>query len=142
MPRLPRVSETACPSGVEYGKLVEAARAQIEQNYRRPFFSRLSRDFVFRGLLPYPKRIAALARLLYVYQRSGLQTLVRATRILSLFGLAQKEKLLPPIDHNFFFSKLGTTYPAVGPRHAPSSLVRRMRGASFSELSTMRRSVY
>src|SRR5580692_9098995 len=72
-----RACETACPSGVEYGKLVEAARAQIEQNYRRPFFSRLSRDFVFRHLLPYPKRIALLARFLRVYQRSGLQSLAR-----------------------------------------------------------------
>src|SRR6202165_1861960 len=69
-----RACETACPSGVEYGKLVEAARAQIEQNYRRPFFSRLARDFVFRGLLPYPRRIAILARFLYIYQRSGLQS--------------------------------------------------------------------
>jgi glycolate oxidase iron-sulfur subunit len=117
-----RACETACPSGVEYGKLVEAARAQIEQNYRRPFFSRLSRDFVFRGLLPYPKRIAALARLLYVYQHSGLQWLARSTGILRLLGLAQKEKLLPPVDRDFFFSKLGTTYPAVGKRRARVAL--------------------
>src|ERR1700691_2985490 len=117
-----RACETACPSGVEYGKLVEAARAQIEQNYRRPLFSRLARDFVFRGLLPYPKRIAALARLLYVYQRSGLQSLARATGILRLFGLAEREKLLPPIDREFFFSKLGRTYPAVGQRRARVAL--------------------
>jgi glycolate oxidase iron-sulfur subunit len=117
-----RACETACPSGVEYGKLVEAARAQIEQNYRRPFFSRLARDFVFRGLLPYPRRIAILARLLYVYQRSGLQAVARATGILRLLGLADREKLLPPIDGTFFFSKLGRTYPAVGHRRARVAL--------------------
>ncbi len=117
-----RACETACPSGVEYGKLVEAARAQIERNYRRPFFSRLARNFVFRGLLPYPKRIAILARLLYVYQRSGLQSLARATGILRLLGLAEREKLLPPIDREFFFSKLGRTYPAVGRRRARVAL--------------------
>src|ERR1700680_741437 len=91
-----RACETACPSGFEYGKLVEAARAQIEQNYRRPLASRMARSLVFRHLLPHPKRIAALARLLYFYQRSGLQSLVRATGILRLFGLSEKEKLLPP----------------------------------------------
>src|SRR5258708_2068140 len=117
-----RACETACPSGVEYGKLVEAARAQIEQNYQRPFFSRLSRDFVFRRLLPHPKRIAALARLLYSYQHSGLQSLVRATGVLRLLGLAQKEKLLPPIDREFFFSKLGRTFPAIGQRRARVAL--------------------
>jgi glycolate oxidase iron-sulfur subunit len=76
-----RACETACPSGVEYGKLVEAARAQIEQNYRRPFFSRITRDFVFRRLLPYPKRIAMVARVLRIYQRWGLQSLARATGV-------------------------------------------------------------
>ena len=117
-----RACETACPSGVEYGKLVEAARSQIEQNYRRPFFSRLARDFVFRRLLPYPNRIAMVARVLRIYQRSGLQTLARETGILRLIGLADRERLLPPIDGKFFFSQLGRTYPAVGPRRARVAL--------------------
>jgi glycolate oxidase iron-sulfur subunit len=117
-----RACETACPSGVEYGKLVEAARSQIEQNYKRPFFSRLARDLVFRRLLPYPRRIAIIARTLYVYQRSGLQSLTRATGILKLLGLADRERLLPPIDRKFFFSNLGRTYPAVGHRRARVAL--------------------
>jgi glycolate oxidase iron-sulfur subunit len=117
-----RACETACPSGVEYGKLVEAARAQIEQNYRRPFFSRLARDIVFRRLLPYPNRIAIVARVLRIYQRSGLQSLVRATGILHLLGLAEREQLLPPIDRKFFFSQLGRTFPAVGSRRARVAL--------------------
>src|SRR5580693_2710111 len=117
-----RACETACPSGVEYGKLVEAARAQIEQNYRRPFFSRLARDFVYRRLLPYPNRIALVARLLRIYQRSGLQSLARAAGILRVLGLAEREKLLPPIDGKFFFSNLGRTYPAAGERRARVAL--------------------
>src|SRR5579863_8334822 len=117
-----RACETACPSGVEYGKLVEAARSQIDQNYRRPFFSRLSRDLVFRRLLPYPGRIAFIARVLRIYQRSGLQWLARATGILHLLGLADRERLLPPIDREFFFTKIGRTYPAAGKRRARVAL--------------------
>jgi glycolate oxidase iron-sulfur subunit len=113
-----RACETACPSGVEYGKLVEYARARIERDYKRPFFSRLARRVIFADLLPHPRRIAAAARLLRLYQRSGLQSLARATAILKLFGLAERERLLPRIDDSFFFSQLGRTFPAIGPRRA------------------------
>ena len=113
-----RACETACPSGVEYGKLIEATRAQIEQHYKRPVFSRIARDFVYRRLLPYPKRIAAAARLLRIYQRSGLAAIARGTGILALLGLRDRERLLPTIDSKFFFSDLGATYPAHGPRRA------------------------
>jgi glycolate oxidase iron-sulfur subunit len=130
-----RACETACPSGVQYGKLVEAARAQIEQNYRRPFFPRLTRDFVFRRLLPHPRRIAILARGLYFYQRYGLQSLARASGILGLLGLADRERLLPPIDRKFFFSNLGRTYPATGHRRARVALFAGcVAQVSFSEL--------
>jgi glycolate oxidase iron-sulfur subunit len=113
-----RACETACPSGVEYGKLIEATRAQIEQHYKRPVFSRIARDFVYRRLLPYPKRIAAVARLLRIYQRSGLAAIARGTGILGLLGLRDRERLLPTIDSKFFSSDLGATYPAHGPRRA------------------------
>ncbi len=113
-----RACETACPSGVEYGKLVEVARAQIEQHYRRPLGSRLARDFVYRRLLPHPRRIAAAARLVRVYQRTGLAALARGMGILKLFGLQDRERLLPTIDAEFFFGDLGKPFPATGPRRA------------------------
>jgi len=113
-----RACETACPSGVEYGKLVELARAQIAQNYRRPWASRLARDFAYQRLLPYPRRIAAAARLLRIYQRSGLATVARGAGILKLLRLDQRERLLPQIDRQFFFSELGRTFPAKGARRA------------------------
>ena len=113
-----RNCETVCPSGVEYGKILELARAQIEQKYKRPLASRIARNFVYRKLLPYPRRIAAVAGALKFYQRSGLATLARGTGILRIFGLHHQEKLLPRIDSDFFFSDLGKTFPATGPRRA------------------------
>ena len=113
-----RACETACPSGVEYGKLVEAARAQIEQRYTRPLASRVARDFVYRRLLPYPQRIARAARLLRIYQRSGLAALARGTGILKLLGLEDRERLLPKIDREFFFAELGRAFAAQGVQRA------------------------
>jgi glycolate oxidase iron-sulfur subunit len=117
-----RACETACPSGVEYGKLVEAARAQIELNFRRPLLLRSVRELVFRHLLPHPSRIAALGKLLRFYQRSGLQTLARGSGSLRLLGLEQRERLLPRMDDEFFFSRLGRTFPAQGQRRARVAL--------------------
>jgi glycolate oxidase iron-sulfur subunit len=113
-----RSCETACPSAVNYGKLVEHARARIEQDYKRPLFSRLARNIVYRRLLPYPERIAMAAKLLRFYQRSGLQAAARATGILRLLGLAERDLLLPPVDRRFFFEQLGKTFPAHGTRRA------------------------
>ena len=113
-----RACETACPSGVEYGKLVEMARAQIAIQYRRPVFSCVARDLVYWRLLPHPRRIAAAARVLRMYQRSGLAALARTSGILRLLGLQERERLLPKIDSDFFFGELGKTFPARGPRRA------------------------
>ena len=117
-----RACETACPSGVEYGKLVEAARVQIEQQYRRPVASRLARDLAYRRLLAYPLRIAAVARILRLYQRSGLARLARGTGALRLLGLESRERLLPAIDSEFFFREVGKTFPAKGPHRARVAL--------------------
>ncbi|HTZ99628.1 MAG TPA: (Fe-S)-binding protein, partial [Candidatus Aquilonibacter sp.] len=131
-----RACETACPSGVEYGKLVELARAQIAENYRRPWASRVAGDFVYRRLLPHPRRIAAVARLLRIYQRSGLAALARGTGILKLIGLDQREQLLPEIDRQFFFGELGRTFPARGTRRARVALFAGcIAQVTFSELN-------
>ena len=113
-----RACETACPSGVEYGKLVEFARARIAKEYKRPFFSRLARNFAYRWLLPLPGRIAFFAGLLRIYQTSGLQTLARKSGLLKVMGLAEREALLPRVDNRFFFRRLGKTFPAIGETRA------------------------
>ncbi len=50
---------TACPSGVQYGPLIEKTRAQIERRYPRQPGDRLLRRALF-AVLPYPARLRAL----------------------------------------------------------------------------------
>lgn len=131
-----RACETACPSGVEYGKLVEAARAQIEQQYKRPLASRLARGFVYRRLLPYSRRIAAAAQILRLCQRSGLAALARGIGVLKLLGMSDRERLLPKIDSNFFSGELGKTFPAKGVQRARVALFAGcIAQVTFSELN-------
>src|SRR5215471_6073240 len=117
-----RACETACPSGVEYGKLVEYARARIERDYRRPWSSRVLRSLALTRILPSPARIATTAKAIRFYQRSGLQKLARGSGILRLLRLAKRESLLPRIDDEFFYDQLGKTFPAMGERRARVAL--------------------
>jgi len=112
-----RGCESACPSGVSYGRLVEAARADIENHTQRPWLSRTIRNFVFRKLLPSPMMLTAAGAMLYVYQVSGIQKVLRATGLLKLFGgLADREELSPTAEIPFFFRQIGQTFPAQGDR--------------------------
>ena len=131
-----RACETACPSGVQYGHIVERARAQIEQHYRRPGLTRQARNFFFRHVLGNPARLARVARLLRFYQRSGLQSLARASGLLKVMGIAQLEQLQPKIDEAFFFDQIGKVFPAQGERRARVALhAGCIASVAFSELN-------
>src|SRR5450432_261749 len=93
-----RGCESACPSGVQYGRLVEAARAEIETVTNRPWYVRLLRDFVFRKLLPSPALLTAAGAGLWVYQVTGLQKLVRLTGVANLLGMGARESLTPAVE--------------------------------------------
>src|SRR5438876_469357 len=112
-----RACETACPSGVEYGKLVEAARAQIEEHYTRPLGQRILRRLAFRHLLPNPAGLKLAGVLLRWYQSSGLQALVREGGLLEgLPRLRELDQLAPPIESPAFFGQIGKVFPARGQR--------------------------
>jgi glycolate oxidase iron-sulfur subunit len=114
-----RACETACPSGVEYGKLVEAARAQIERNYRRPWMTRLARALAFRYLFPSPRNLQLAGFLLRCYQASGLQEMIRRSDLLSGSPrLTALDALTPQAESPAFFSQIGKTFPARGKRRA------------------------
>jgi glycolate oxidase iron-sulfur subunit len=106
-----RGCETACPSGVQYGRLVEAARAEIETKIRRPWRTRLLRDIVFRKLLPSRFNLGLVGAVLYLYQASGLKKLVRMLGLLPP-RLQAMESLAPEIETPFFFRYYGRVMPA------------------------------
>lgn len=112
-----RGCETACPSGVPYGRLIEDAREQIRAREKPSLFTRLARALVFQKLLPSRTSLQLAGTLLYLYQVSGLQRLVRFTGVLKLFGrLSNLEALTPNAEAPFFYSKIGKTFPALGER--------------------------
>ena len=79
-----RACETVCPSGVPYGQLIEAARAEIERQRPGGPLRRLFRWINFSLLLPHPRVLSLAAAGLRFYQVSGLQRLVRASGLLCL----------------------------------------------------------
>ncbi len=89
---------TTCPSGVKYGKLIEAMRGQIERNYERPLRERMLRRII-RAFFPHPSRLRKLALPLRFFQALGLQRLFRALGLTSLLppSLRNMEKLLPAL---------------------------------------------
>jgi glycolate oxidase iron-sulfur subunit len=132
-----RGCESACPSGVQYGRLVEAARAEIEANTERPWLARTVRNFVFRKLLPSPTLLTAAGAMLYVYQVSGLQKVMRLSGLTKLLGpLGAREALAPSAEIPFFFRQIGQTYPAEGSRkHRVAMMAGCIANISFARLN-------
>ena len=76
------------------------------------------------------------ARFLRLYQKSGLAAIARGTGLLRLLGLSDRERLMPPVDSEFFFSQLGKTFPAHGERRARVALFAGcIAQVTFSELN-------
>ncbi|HEY1242623.1 MAG TPA: heterodisulfide reductase-related iron-sulfur binding cluster [Bryobacteraceae bacterium] len=132
-----RGCETACPSGVQYGRLVEAARAEIESRVRRGLFSRMVRGFAFRRVLPSRTALTIAGSFVYLYEACGLRALVRGLGILKMLGrLGDIERLAPPAEPPFFFSQIGRTFPASGTRrYRVAFLAGCIANVSFARLN-------
>jgi glycolate oxidase iron-sulfur subunit len=120
-----RACETVCPSGVPYGRLIEAARADIERQRPGGLLRQLFRWLNFSLLLPHPRLLSLAASGLRFYQVSGLQRLVRTSGLLRLLPgpLASWEPLLPTIPAAADRAPLPAVTPAEGVKRAAVGLL-------------------
>lgn len=93
-----RACEAVCPSGVQYGQLIETARTQIQRTLApdRNLKTRFVRSFALRTLFSSMPMMRAVASLLRFAQRTGLQSLA------GLFGLGSQAALAPRIASDYF----------------------------------------
>ena len=130
-----RACETACPSGVKYGALIESVRAQTVQAKLLPTRRRIAQT-VLRVVFPRPKLLRLAARGLWVYQRSGLQALVRRLGFLRWIAptLAAVEALSPPVSDRFLQASDLRFVPAYGERrHSVAFITGCIMSVSFAE---------
>jgi glycolate oxidase iron-sulfur subunit len=119
-----RACELACPSGVEYGKLMEATRAQVEQHTKRSFTERTARSVGYKTLLPSPLKLRMAGNAMKFYKKSGMRTIARGTGLLKLMpGDAElADDYLPELSKKFFVAK-GQVHPAQGVRKAKVAML-------------------
>ena len=105
---------TACPSGVQYDKLITATRAQVERRHDRKPADKALRAAIF-ALFPYPRRLRALRGPLRLYQKSGLSHQVHRTGVLQRISprLASMEALAPALGTS---ARVPERVPALGTR--------------------------
>jgi glycolate oxidase iron-sulfur subunit len=85
---------TACPSGVQYDRLIEATRPQVERNVRRPFAERALRRLLF-ATFTHPGRLRAVAPFVAAYRRLGVRRVARAGALARFPRLRAMERLVP-----------------------------------------------
>ncbi|HEY0791520.1 MAG TPA: heterodisulfide reductase-related iron-sulfur binding cluster [Chthoniobacterales bacterium] len=130
---------TACPAGVDYARLFETARADIE---RSGVLQNPSRDWTRRGLLGQlftrPRLLRLVGRALWIYQAAGLQALVRGlglTRVLPK-RLRELERQTPRIEARFSHELIPRVLkPAGTPVHRVGLLTGCVQDLAFATIN-------
>jgi glycolate oxidase iron-sulfur subunit len=114
-----RACETACPSGVQFGHMMEEMRAKVVSKRPTSWIT----SFIMRHVFPYPRRFAAAARAMELYQVSGFQQFLRTSGLLKRLApkMAETEALMPAIGIEPGTTP-GATYRADGHRHGTVAL--------------------
>ena len=104
-----RACQTACPANIDFGKMVEAARWQVNHALPKSRTEKFVRWAVFEQLFPNNGRLRLFATLMLLYQRLGIQALAHKLNLIPA-KLRDSERLLPRLPLRF--TKLGKTHRA------------------------------
>ncbi len=114
--------QTACPAGVDYSNLLETARTEVQSaGLNRTVTSRFWRTVTIRGLFMRPRLLRFAGRLLWLYQRLGLQTAFRKTGLTRLLpkDLRRLEPQCPTVGTRF-------SHQLIRPVETPAKKTRRV----------------
>ncbi len=117
-----RACETACPSGVQYGKLIEPFRVGMEQADGATKSSDWFHRWILFGLFPYPARMRAALWPARIAQMLRLDRAAETLGVLNLLPprLQRLVKMLPPLGKSQ--PELPAMLPAIGPKRARVAL--------------------
>ena len=103
---------TACPSGVQYDRLLEATRPQIERHVTRTRADRWFREAIFT-LFPYKRRLRAASIGGALYQKLRPKSMDKLmARVPQRFErLVAMESLLPPVRVRDAFARIAPAHP-------------------------------
>jgi glycolate oxidase iron-sulfur subunit len=118
-----RACETACPSSVDFGHLMESARGQARRKYPEPLSDRLFRKFVLQ-LFTNSGRLRLLLRPMRLYQRLGVQRLLRGTGLFKHLGRwGAMEALMPTVPDASLLADFPDVTPASPPQRGRVALL-------------------
>ena len=122
---------------MQYGRLVEDARAEIEASRVRSPCAQRVRNFVFGTLLQSPRMLSVAGTLLYLFEASGLKLLARGMASIGMLGkLGDLIQLAPSAEPPFFFSQHRQEFPAHGERrYRVAFLAGCIANVSFARLN-------
>lgn len=114
-----RACETACPSGVHYGAILEAGREHLAAKVERPRTARLAQEWLLRRGLGTTGGTLTLMRLLWVARRLGLLRWARKRG----GRMAEIARIAPDPHWRPWSRTVPSTLPATGPRRGAVALV-------------------